>query len=154
MKTAWQLAGVAFVAFSIFVVTESLSYGFLDELGPGPGFFPVLVGIMIGVLSLSLVVQVAVTGGPVSEAASVLPRGQEASRVLLVLGGLVGVVVLIQPLGFRATMLAFLIYMLVSLRVRNLWIVAAISLAGSFGTYHVFYHWLKVPLSTGYWLGF
>ena len=154
MKRAWQIAGSAFGVFSVFVVAESLRYGFLDEYGPGPGFFPLLIGILLGVLSLGLAIWVTVTGGPGGGSGSVLPRGQEASRVLLVVVALAGVVLLIQPLGFRITMLAFFVYMLVSLGARNPWMIAAMSLAGSFGTYHVFYHWLLLPLPTGYVLGF
>lgn len=154
MNTAWKVAGAAFLAFSIFVVAEAFKYGFLDEYGPGAGFFAVLIGILMGGLSLALVVKVTFFGVPEEKLASVLPRGQEASRVLLVLGGIIGVVLFIQPLGFRLTMLAFLIYMLVSLGARRMWVVAALSLGGSFGTYHVFYHWLRMPLPIGYLVGF
>jgi len=154
MNKAWKVAGAAFLAFSVFVVAEALRYGFLDEYGPGPGFFAVLVGILMGIMSLALVIKVTFIGGPEEKSGSVFPRGEEASRVLLVLGGIIGVVFLLQPLGFRVTMFVFLIYMLVSLGVRNVWIIATMSLGGSFGTYHVFYHWLKMPLPIGYLLGF
>ncbi len=154
MKIAWQVAGGAFLAFSIFVVAEASQYGFLDEYGPGAGFFAVLVGILMGLMSLALVVKVTLVGVPGEKSDSVLPRGEEASRVLLVLGGIIGVLLLLRPLGFRVTMLLFLVYMLFSLGVRRPWVVAAMALAGSFGTYHVFYYWLRMPLPIGSVLGF
>jgi len=46
-------------------------------------------------------------------------------------------------------MLLFLVHMMVSLGVRRLWLVVIMALGGSFGTFHVFYHWLKVPLPIG-----
>lgn len=153
MKTAWQVAGGAFLAFSIFVVAEASQYGFLDEYGPGAGFFAVLVGSLMGVLSLALVVKVTLVGVPGEKTGPFLPQGREASRVLLVLGGVIGVLLLLQPLGFRITMLLFLAYMLVSLGVRRLWLVAVIAVGGSFGTFHVFYHWLRMPLPIGSLLG-
>ena len=36
-----------------------------------------------------------------------------------------------------------------ALGVRTWWVVAAFAAAGSFGVFHVFYHWLKVPLPIG-----
>ena len=153
MKTAWQVAGGAFLAFSIFVVAEASQYGFLDEYGPGAGFFAVLVGSLMGLLSLALVVRVTLVGVPGEKAGSFLPRGQEASRVLLVMGGVTGVLLLLQPLGFRVTMLLFLVHMMVSLGVRRLWLVVVMALGGSFGTFHVFYHWLRMPLPVGSLLG-
>ena len=154
MKKAWRVAGVAFLAFSIFVVVEALKYGFLDEYGPGAGFFAVLIGLLMGAMSIALVIKVTFAHDPEGNSESIIPRGEEATRVLLVLGGIVGVVLLIQPLGFRLTILTFLTYMLVSLGARNKWIIAAMSIAGSLGTYHVFYHWLRMPLPIGSLLGF
>jgi hypothetical protein len=154
MKRAWQVAGGVSLAFSVFVVAEASQYGFLDEYGPGAGFFAILIGSIMGLMSLALVVKVSFVGIPAEKPGSVLPRGPDASRVLLVLGGIIGVVLLLRPLGFRITMLLFLTHMLISLGARRPWVVAAMALTGSVGTYHVFYHWLRVPLPIGSVLGF
>jgi len=56
---------------------------------------------------------------------------------------------LLEPLGFRLTMLAFLAALLVALGARSAVAVSLTALAGSFGVFHVFYYWLKVPLPIG-----
>ena len=56
---------------------------------------------------------------------------------------------LIEPLGFRLTMLLFIAGLLAcagrALAVRH----RVTALAGSFGVFHVFFYWLKVPLPIG-----
>jgi hypothetical protein len=56
---------------------------------------------------------------------------------------------LLEPLGFRLTMLPFIAGLLLALGARSLLAVALCAVAGSFGVFHVFYHWLKVPLPIG-----
>jgi hypothetical protein len=66
-----------------------------------------------------------------------------------VVAGLLGATLLLEPVGFRLTLLLFNAYLLVALGARTWWVVAAFAVAGSFGVFHVFYHWLKVPLPVG-----
>ena len=70
----------------------------------------------------------------------------ELRPVALVLGGLIVATALLEAVGFRLAMLALLPYLLLVLGVRNWFALAAFSLAGSFGIYHVFSDLLKVPL--------
>ena len=55
----------------------------------------------------------------------------------------------LEPLGYRLTMLLFVPGVLMLLGVRSPIPVVLCALAGSFGVFHVFYHWLKVPLPIG-----
>ena len=56
---------------------------------------------------------------------------------------------LFEPLGFRLTMLLFVPSLLIALGARAPIPVLACALAGSFGVFHVFFYWLKVPLPIG-----
>ena len=56
---------------------------------------------------------------------------------------------LLEPLGFRLTMLVFVAGLLVALGARSPTAVGLTAAAGSFGVFHLFYHWLKVPLPVG-----
>jgi len=62
---------------------------------------------------------------------------------------LVAVAALFEPLGFRLTMLVFIAGLLFVLGARSLVGIALTAVAGSFGVFHVFLYWLKVPLPTG-----
>ena len=56
---------------------------------------------------------------------------------------------LFEPLGFRLTMLPFIAGLLLALGARSPIAIAICAVAGSFGVFHVFYYWLKVPLPIG-----
>lgn len=147
-RRAWQVASVAFLALSAFALVESLQLSLKDPLGPGPGFFPFWLSLIGGVLALALLVQVSL-GWAETPGATLVPERAAARRVGLVLLGLAGAAALLDPLGFRLTLALFNAYLLTALGVRRVWVTAVFALAGSFGVFYVFYHWLKVPLPVG-----
>ena len=51
-----------------------------------------------------------------------------------------------MPFAFGAAFIAGLLFILGA---RSPIAIALTALAGSFGVFHVFYHWLKVPLPIG-----
>jgi hypothetical protein len=59
------------------------------------------------------------------------------------------VVVFLNPLGFRVSLLLFLFFLPIFLGVRNWLVIPILAVAGSFGVFHVFYYWLKLPLPIG-----
>ena len=127
----------------------ALGYSLRDALGPGAGFFPFWLGALGLVLSLVLLVQSS-RGGSIAEAPqALLPRGEGAWRAAALLAGLVAAALLLQPLGFRLTMLVFSMGLLLALGVRRPVAIAVFALASSFGLFHVFYYWLQVPLPIG-----
>jgi putative tricarboxylic transport membrane protein len=127
----------------------SLGYSLTDALGPGPGFFPFWLSAFGIALTLAMLVQLA-RGGIVSDdAVALLPNRKVALQAGAVLAALTLAAALLEPLGFRLTMLPFIAGLLLVLGARSLLAVAICSLAGSFGVFHVFYYWLKVPLPIG-----
>ena len=82
-------------------------------------------------------------------AVEIIPTRQAALQASAVLVALVVAAALLEPLGFRLTMLPFIAGLLLVLGARSLIAIALTSFAGSFGVFHVFYYWLKVPLPIG-----
>ena len=154
MKRAWQIMCLASVAVAVVTLVVSFSYPYKDYLGPGPGFFPVWLSLVAGGLALALFAQVTWSRKAPFSPGSVLPEERAGRiRIFIILGALIGSVALLEPLGFRITLFLFLIFLPLALGMRN-WVIALIfSLLGSFGVFHVFYYWLKVPLPMGV-LGF
>jgi putative tricarboxylic transport membrane protein len=149
MRRGWQLTCLAFLAVSLVWMLESLTFPLKDALGPGPGFFPFWLSVGGVGLSIVLFVQVSRERAVEGPGLGVLPSRAGAGRVLRVLLGLLGATLLLEPLGFRLTLLLLNAYLLPALGVRRWWVVALFAVAGSFGVFHVFYHWLKVPLPIG-----
>jgi putative tricarboxylic transport membrane protein len=146
---AWQAASVAFLALFGLVLAESRALSLRDALGPGPGFFPFWLALAGTGLAVLLLAQARRSRPHAPPGVPLMPRAAAGRRVLAVLASLVGVALLLDPLGFRLTIAAFSAFLLTALGVRRWWVTALFALAGGFGVFHVFYHWLKVPLPVG-----
>jgi putative tricarboxylic transport membrane protein len=137
--------------FAVFAAATGIAYGYAlkDALGPGPGFFPFWLGLTGATLSLVLLAQSlrgrAVGGG----AEGLWPDRAGGRRAAALLGGLVLFALLLEPAGFRLTAFVVTAALLVALGVRRPVVIAAFALVASLGLFHVFYHWLKVPLPVG-----
>ncbi len=149
MKRAWQITCIAFVALSVFTLVLSFEYPYKDRLGPGPAFFPVWISIITGVLSLALFFQTTWGKSLADAAVTLLPERQGVWRILIILVALAGSTALLDPLGFRISLFLFLLFLPLGLGVGNWWVTLIFAVAGSFGIFHVFYYWLKVPLPMG-----
>ncbi len=138
-------SAVFFVVTGLFVILEVRELDYYTDIGPGPGFLPFWLGVGMAVLS-------AVRFGEVSLRADApmkpgfLPDRSALVRILSILVALVLSIWLVDALGFSLTMFGFLLFLLMVLGRQNLLLTLFISVAGSFGTYYVFRHWLHVFL--------
>ena len=149
MRRGWQVACVCLLGVFVPALITSLGYSLTDALGPGPGFFPFWLSLLGIVLTGTMLVQLA-RGKIVSDAtANILPDRQAAMQAGAVLVALTVAAALLEPLGFRLTMLPFIAGLLLVLGARSMVAIALTAVAGSFGVFHVFYYWLKVPLPIG-----
>lgn len=151
MKKSWQIASLVFVFLSLFVLIHSFSYPYTDRLGPGPGFFPFWMGLITGALSLALFLQTTFSKSESGkeEKQFFFPNREGGFRIAIILISLAMVVVFLNPLGFRLSLLIFLFFLPLFLGVRNWLVIPVLAVAGSFGVFHVFYYWLKLPLPIG-----
>ena len=149
MRRGWQVACVCLLGIFIPALITSLGYSLTDALGPGPGFFPFWLSLIGIALTGAMLVQLARGRVFADAAVEVLPDRQAALQAGAVLVALTVAGVLLEPLGFRLTMLPFIAVLLVVLGARSLIAIALTAIAGSFGVFHVFYYWLKVPLPIG-----
>jgi putative tricarboxylic transport membrane protein len=132
--------------FAAALVT-ALDYSLTDALGPGPGFFPFWLSLIGSALTVALLIQNARSRE--IAAVKLLPNRHAAVQAGVVLGALIVAAALLEPLGFRLTMLLFIAGLLLALGARSPAAISLTALAGSFGVFHVFFYWLKVPLPIG-----
>jgi len=149
VRRGWQVACVCLSGVFLAALVTSLGYSLTDALGPGPGFFPFWLSVIGIVLTGAMVVQL--TRGKILADATieVLPDRQAALQAGGVLVALTVAAALLEPLGFRLTMLPFIAGLLLVLGARSILAIVLCAIAGSFGVFHVFYYWLKVPLPIG-----
>ena len=143
------------------VVWGSAQLGFWVNLGPGPGFFPLILGVLLILLSVAWFIQARTTGphppaeddmGLLSPDASgeVTPNGNPPDvpykRVATIVVSLVLLAVGMDLLGFQLSMLIFLVFHLRVLGRRRWLITAIVSVVGSFGVFSLFTMLLSVGL--------
>lgn len=131
----------ALTAVGGYVLAESFRLGLWNELGPGPGFFPCVLGGGLVLLSLVWFFQerAGVQSAPAPEAA-------DRSQVRAVVLSLLILAAALPFIGFQVGVFVFLMYHL-RLRARTSWIKSlVIALCGSVGVYYLFTLGLNVSL--------
>jgi hypothetical protein len=117
-----------------------------SEGGPGSGFLPFWLGLVMAGLALMLLLRRA---RPADRLAEWFPKGQGRKRLLMVLALTVAFVALLKPLGM---VLATALYLgaVVRLLGHHRWRVAiAVGVGAAAFNYLVFAHWLRVPFPQG-----
>ena len=155
MRRGWLVAAGTFLVLFAGTIYLSSKLPLLDALGPGPGFFPLILALLGVVLALALLVQLvrqpdAAVGAPDPDASEdLVPDRSAMFRIVGIIVLLLAAFTALDPLGYRLTALVFITLLLLVLGVRNYIAIALVALALSFGVFHSFYYWLKVPLPIG-----
>lgn len=149
MRRGWLVACACLLGLFAAALVTSLDYSLSDALGPGPGFFPFWLSAIGAALTVGMLVQI-MRGSLLADAGvTILPDRRAAVQAGGVLFALIVAAAALEPLGFRLTMLVFIAGLLPALGARSWTAIAVCAVAGSFGVFHVFYYWLKVPLPIG-----
>jgi hypothetical protein len=138
-----RVAGVLLFLLGVFAGAQALALP-LGSLGtPGPGYAPLLLSTLLAGLGLAIVL----TGG----ASAKLPEldWSDLPHALLILGGGIFATLTLEPLGYRLSTLALLLFYLGVVERRSVPATLAVSAGMAFGSYYVFATLLKVPLPTG-----
>jgi putative tricarboxylic transport membrane protein len=140
-----QFSGMMLVAFALFVGWENRAFpiGTLQE--PGPGYMPLLLAIFLGVMGLLI----ALWGGK-STALSAMQWPEAKRALFIMLAAVVGSIAL-EPLGYRLTIFAFLIFFLGVLERRRPLPVILVSVGFSLISFYVIGDLLDVPLPRSPW---
>ena len=153
MKRGWITASGIFLVLFGGAAYMASKLALLDALGPGPGFFPLILGLL-GVALAALLIERTVRAPAdaaidASDGEQLIPDRAATFRMLSIIVLLALAIVALDPIGYRLTALAFITLVLLALDVRNVVAIAAVAIVGSFGVFHSFYYWLKVPLPIG-----
>ncbi len=145
MQRIHQGAALCFTAFSAFVVWESWNLEYYTPLGPGAGFFPLWLGVVMGGLSLIWFVQISGRKGRPKDGAF-LPERRGMVRLLSVLGAMVAATLLMDFLGYQLAMFLLLFFLLLIPGRQTIWLTMVVALLGSVGIYYLFGSYLDVQL--------
>lgn len=147
---ATYVAQLVLAALAVYVISQSFGLGLWRAFGPGAGFFPLVLGVALLALSAAWYLQ-SRTGSAEGDDAADESGPVDRFHLLTVLGSLVALGVLLEPLGFQLAMFCFLLCHLKLFHLRRGggtgWITAlVVSAAGSVGTFVLFVAGLGVQL--------
>ena len=146
MKKADQITGIIVLIFSGFVIEESWRMPQQSAtFGPGVGFLPFWLGVLMATLSILLIVT-AWRRTTDSTKKTILPRRQALIAIVLVLTGLAVYILLLELSGFLVDTMLFTAFLL-SVVMREKWkMTLLIALITSVGLYVIFRVLLEVNL--------
>lgn len=147
VKLGWTVTSIILLA--LFGATIWLSTGLpiLDDLGPGPGFFPLWLAGLGAVLAVLLIMETS--RQPAEDGEGLTPDRAALFRIAAIIIVLAAAALAFESLGWRITAFFTVALLLPALGARSIVAIVPFALIASFGVFHVFYHWLKVPLPIG-----
>ena len=146
MRRADQVTGLALLVLGVGFAAGGLQHTYWGPGGPGSGFLPVWLGIVMTLLAAMLVVRAtrgADTGG------RWLPQGAGLRRIAAVLGVTIAFVALLKIVGMGVGTVLFLVTILRFVEGHRWPSTLAIAVGVAALNYAVFTYWLRVPFPAG-----
>jgi putative tricarboxylic transport membrane protein len=139
----WPVA-VVFLFVSLWICREALQVPFGSVRMPGAGFFPLLLGALLGILALALLGMSLF--GSTDGATRV---GATRPEILSLIGTMFASVWLFERAGYLLTMALFLGVTMKALGKTGWMVAVVIALIGSVASYLLFGHVLMIALPAG-----
>lgn len=140
-----RLSGAVLVLLGLFVVWERRVLPLGNHSQPGPGYFPLLLAILLVVLGILLVLR----GGSSSPFRSL--SWSEAPHAFAILGCSLFATLFMERVGYRLSMLVIMGFLFGIVERLRLWQTFALAFGFSLGTFYLFDTLLRVPLPRGGW---
>ena len=151
MRLADRVAAVLLLVFGAgYAATAARAYTYRGAHGPGSGFFPFWLGVVMAALAALLLVGAVRQTEP---GPAWLPDRHGARRLGVVVGATALFIVLAPWLGMTLATALFLLVLLRFLEGHAWPLVLGVSAATAAANWAIFAHWLGVPFPTGV-LGF
>jgi len=148
MRLALQITGLVLLSITAILGYEAVRLPYLTPMGPGPGFFPVWLCGLLGVLAIVMIAQ-ATLGVTAPLPAGFLPERSGYLRIVAAVAGLLLMAGLMSQLGFRIAAFIFHVVLLAVFGRRNPIEIIVFAVIGSFGVYYLFSDLLSQPLPYG-----
>lgn len=151
MRRADQIAGAGLLLLGLVFAAAGLrNYTYWGSAGPGSGFFPFWLGLIMAALAFWLLL--GATRGRGSDGRW-LPEGAGLARLVTVLGVTTALVAVLKIVGMAVGTVLFLVAVLRFVEGVRWTSTLAIAVGTAAVNYLVFAHWLRVPFPVGV-LGF
>jgi len=145
MKRADLITGFVLLALSGYVIWESWMMPASGTFGPGSGFLPLWLGILMALLSVMLIVG-AWLRRPVPEEKAPFPGRKALLRVIAVMVGLGVYISLMEVLGFVLNTFLFVAYLMLAVEREKMKLTMLVAVLTTAGLYIIFQVLLGITL--------
>jgi putative tricarboxylic transport membrane protein len=145
MQKAERIVATLCVLLGLAIFWQARGMEYLTSIGPGPGFFPWWLGLILTGLSVAWLLSAMWRSEQKAES-RFFPEWRGLRRILLVTGAILAVGIVMEFVGFQLAMFAFVAFVLTALGWRGWGLTITLSVVMSFGVYHAFTRWLDVRL--------
>jgi len=149
---ALPIVSLCFLLLGIAYLADNSRLPMGSAAKPGAGLFPVLVGVSLLGLSLTILIWALLNKTTTAKDREPFPEGNDRQRVLALGGTLALFVLLLKPLGYGICSAALMTAVLRLLGLRSWGRILLISLATAAVSYYLFNVLLGVPLPRGSFL--
>ncbi|MBI4194421.1 MAG: tripartite tricarboxylate transporter TctB family protein [Betaproteobacteria bacterium] len=137
------------VALGVSILADAWDWPYLTKDGPGPGFFPLWIGISI--IGLSVAVAALHLYDVVRRSPVERPNWRGSARVLTGWAGLAVSIALMKPAGFILSFLLLVVFLVMVIFQRSFLAALTVGAGTSIGFWVVFVKLLQVQLPAGPW---
>ena len=140
-----RVSGAFLTLLGLFVVWERRVLPLGTASHPGPGYFPLLLAILLIVLGAILIARG-------KDAAKIRALSwPEAPHAVAILGCCLFISLFMEAIGYRLTLLLTLGFLFGVMERIKLWLTLVLTFGFSLGTFWLFDSLLRVPLPRGGW---
>ncbi len=150
MKRGDQIAGIIFLLFSAFVIEEAWrmpkqAIAGRTSFGPGVGFLPFWIGLIIASLSIILIVSASLKPAEPAKK-TILPRGKQLQSIILLPASLGAYIYLLDVIGYLVGTLLFTLFLMGIVMQAKWKLTLLVSVVASVSLYVIFQVLLEVSL--------
>jgi putative tricarboxylic transport membrane protein len=146
MRKGTDLSPLFFFCLGVAFSIGSLRFSIWDQYGPGPGFFPLVIGVLVAVLSLAHFLQRIINK---DNPAGALFRSSSKRKVIAYLMALVCFYFLFNSLGFLITIFLFMSAVPIVMGKKSLKLSISVGIFSVIFVYLIFIKLMSVPLPAG-----
>jgi len=148
MKLITLISSLAFLILGSGFTFEAMKLRMGSLRNPGPGLFPLLIGVCIVILALIVFLKAALEK-PEPGKARAQSEGKGHKGSLLVLACLVVYFTLFEYIGFLLRNFFIMLVILLGLERQRWLLIIPLVIIIPIGAYLLFYYWLDIPLPPG-----
>ncbi len=146
MKRADMITGVVLLVLAGYVIGEAWRMPESGTFGPGAGFLPFWVGVLLAVLAVLLLVSVRTRQATEKDEKNPFPKHKPLLAITEVLAGLAAYIFLIEVLGFIVDTFLYVTFLLAAVERQNWRKTVTVAALTTIGLYVIFQVLLTIGL--------